>query len=106
MGRAFHAFVPPTTIPDVVVVSSSSSSSDDECEVIGYVKPRHERTPEIIDLSNSENEEPASQTIEINEYVLLKNGLLKNNPFSKYPFGCPDYFYKIPLFLLNYTLEI
>lgn len=80
LGRAFHAFVPPTTIPDVVVVSSSSSSSDDECEVIGYVKPRHERTPEIIDLSNSENEEPASQTIEINDTLPLPIVIDENQP--------------------------
>ncbi|XP_051164766.1 E3 ubiquitin-protein ligase Topors-like isoform X2 [Leptopilina boulardi] len=67
LPRPFHNYAPPITVPDIVLVSSSSSSSDDECEVIGYVKPRHERTPEIIDLSNSETEEPASQTIELND---------------------------------------
>lgn len=31
--------------------------SDNDCEVIGYVKPRHERTPEIIELLSSDPEE-------------------------------------------------
>uniref|UniRef100_V9IG98 RING-type E3 ubiquitin transferase n=1 Tax=Apis cerana TaxID=7461 RepID=V9IG98_APICE len=30
---------------------------DNDCEVIGYVKPRHERTPEIIELLSSDPEE-------------------------------------------------
>lgn len=84
LPRPFHNYAPPITVPDIVLVSSSSSSSDDECEVIGYVKPRHERTPEIIDLSNSETEEPASQTIELNEYVQI---FLKSNiSFNSYEF--------------------
>ncbi|KAJ8688484.1 hypothetical protein QAD02_024279 [Eretmocerus hayati] len=47
----------PYTAPDVLTISSTSSSSENECEVVGYVKPRHERTPEIIMLSSSETEE-------------------------------------------------
>lgn len=38
----------------VYTISSTSSESENECEVVGYVKPRHERTPEIIDLSSSD----------------------------------------------------
>ncbi|XP_076293628.1 uncharacterized protein LOC143215404 [Lasioglossum baleicum] len=45
-------------VPDVLTISSDFSSSDnDDCEVIGYVKPRHERTPEIIELVSSDPEE-------------------------------------------------
>ena len=44
-------------VPDVLTISSDSSTSDYECEVIGYVKPRHERTPEIIELVSSDPEE-------------------------------------------------
>ncbi|XP_053982284.1 E3 ubiquitin-protein ligase Topors-like [Hylaeus anthracinus] len=44
-------------VPDVLTISSDSSMSDNECEVIGYVKPRHERTPEIIELVSSDPEE-------------------------------------------------
>lgn len=43
-------------VPEVLILSSSSSGSDNECEVIGYVKPRHERTPEIIELLSSDPE--------------------------------------------------
>lgn len=42
--------------PELLIVSSSSSGSDDECEIIGYVKPRHERTPEIIELLDSDSD--------------------------------------------------
>ena len=35
---------------------SSESQDDDFVEIIGVVKPRHERTPEIIDLSSEEIE--------------------------------------------------
>ncbi|XP_012228103.1 E3 ubiquitin-protein ligase Topors [Linepithema humile] len=41
--------------PELLILSSSSES-DGECEIIGYVKPRHERTPEIIELLSSESE--------------------------------------------------
>lgn len=36
---------------------SSSSESDDpeDVQIVGYVKPRHERTPEIITLSSPEH---------------------------------------------------
>lgn len=42
--------------PELLILSSSSSDTDDECEIIGYVKPRHERTPEIIELLSSDTE--------------------------------------------------
>ena len=35
---------------------SNESQDDDFVEIIGVVKPRHERTPEIIDLSSEEIE--------------------------------------------------
>ncbi|CAD1478421.1 unnamed protein product [Heterotrigona itama] len=47
----------PYNVPDVLTISSDSSISDNDCEVIGYVKPRHERTPEIIELLSSDPEE-------------------------------------------------
>ncbi|XP_058793439.1 E3 ubiquitin-protein ligase Topors-like [Phymastichus coffea] len=43
-------------VPPVIYTISSSSESENECEFIGYVKPRHERTPEVIDLDSSEDE--------------------------------------------------
>ena len=35
---------------------SNESQDDDFVEIIGVVKPRHERTPEVIDLSSEEIE--------------------------------------------------
>ena len=32
------------------------NQDDDFVEIVGVVKPRHERTPEIIDLSSEETE--------------------------------------------------
>ncbi|XP_015585416.1 E3 ubiquitin-protein ligase Topors [Cephus cinctus] len=51
--RQAFSFEIPTGIPDVLTISSNSSGSSDECEIVGYVKPRHERTPEIIELVSS-----------------------------------------------------
>ncbi|XP_034936241.1 LOW QUALITY PROTEIN: E3 ubiquitin-protein ligase Topors-like [Chelonus insularis] len=51
----------PEDSPCVLTISSSSSESD--CEIIGYVKPRHERTPEIIELLSSDGENEASRAI-------------------------------------------
>ena len=56
VGQTFQLDIP-YTVPDVLTISSDSSTSDYECEVIGYVKPRHERTPEIIELVSSDPEE-------------------------------------------------
>ncbi|KAG7210398.1 hypothetical protein KM043_011930 [Ampulex compressa] len=56
VGQAFQ-LDRPYNVPDILTISSNSSTSDDECEVIGYVKPRHERTPEIIDIISSDPEE-------------------------------------------------
>ena len=39
-----------------IYVITSSSESENECEVIGYVKPRHERTPELIELLSTDGE--------------------------------------------------
>ncbi|XP_012139772.2 uncharacterized protein LOC100876127 isoform X4 [Megachile rotundata] len=55
VGQTFQLEIP-YNAPDVLTISSDSSSSDG-CEVIGYVKPRHERTPEIIELVSSDPEE-------------------------------------------------
>ncbi|XP_012276851.1 E3 ubiquitin-protein ligase Topors isoform X2 [Orussus abietinus] len=53
-----QVFDPPPYAPDYVfTISSNSSLSENECEVVGYVKPRHERTPEIIDLLSSDVEQ-------------------------------------------------
>ncbi|XP_046753836.1 E3 ubiquitin-protein ligase Topors-like [Diprion similis] len=51
-----EAFRETTQTSNIVLTISSSSSgiSDNECEVVGYVKPRHERTPEVIDLLSSD----------------------------------------------------
>lgn len=47
----------PYNVPDILTISSDSSTSDNDCKVIGYVKPRYERTPEIIELLSSDPEE-------------------------------------------------
>ncbi|XP_031776826.1 E3 ubiquitin-protein ligase Topors [Nasonia vitripennis] len=62
VGQVFRVGQPPSSTPDVLTISSTSSSSENECEVIGYVKPRHERTPEIIDLSSSDGENRFAST--------------------------------------------
>lgn len=56
VGQTFQLEIP-YNVPNVLTISSDSSSSDNDCEVIGYVKPRHERTPEIIELLSSDPEE-------------------------------------------------
>lgn len=66
MGQALRLQFP-NAFPDVLTISSTSSSSENECEVIGYVKPRHERTPEIIDLSSSEADDLNASSHSANE---------------------------------------
>ncbi|XP_015119952.1 E3 ubiquitin-protein ligase Topors [Diachasma alloeum] len=44
----------PTVSPTIFTISSNSEESD--CEVVGYIKPRHERTPEIIEIPSSDGE--------------------------------------------------
>nr|XP_034180553.1 E3 ubiquitin-protein ligase Topors-like [Osmia lignaria]XP_034180555.1 E3 ubiquitin-protein ligase Topors-like [Osmia lignaria]XP_034180556.1 E3 ubiquitin-protein ligase Topors-like [Osmia lignaria]XP_034180557.1 E3 ubiquitin-protein ligase Topors-like [Osmia lignaria] len=56
VAQTFQLDIPYNAPPDILTISSDSSASDD-CEVIGYVKPRHERTPEIIELVSSDPEE-------------------------------------------------
>lgn len=56
VGQMFHRVETSNNVPELLIVSSSSSESDGECEIIGYVKPRHERTPEIIELLSSDSE--------------------------------------------------
>ncbi|CAL1686474.1 unnamed protein product [Lasius platythorax] len=56
VGQVFHRVETSYNVPEVLIVSSSSSESDGECEIIGYVKPRHERTPEIIELLSSDSD--------------------------------------------------
>ncbi|XP_008554313.1 E3 ubiquitin-protein ligase Topors [Microplitis demolitor] len=51
----------PGSHPFVLTITSSSSES--ECEIVGYVKPRCERTPEIIELVSSGGEEVVTATI-------------------------------------------
>lgn len=55
-GQMFHRAETSSMVPELLIVSSSSSESDGECEIVGYVKPRHERTPEIIELLSSDSE--------------------------------------------------
>lgn len=55
VAEAFHEQIPSSRMV-LTISSSSSGASDNECEVVGYVKPRHERTPEIIDLLSSDAE--------------------------------------------------
>lgn len=54
------------TYPNVLTVLSSSTE-DDECEVIGYVKSRQERTPQIIELSSSDSEDVIPTNSNTNE---------------------------------------
>ncbi|XP_066583728.1 E3 ubiquitin-protein ligase Topors-like [Prorops nasuta] len=56
IGQAFHLEIP-NIVPEVLTVSSSSSSSENECEIVGYVKPRQDRTPEIIEVVSSDPED-------------------------------------------------
>lgn len=64
-GQIFHRIetynVSTYNVPELLIVSSSSSESDAECEIIGYVKPRHERTPEIIELLSSDSEHVSNE---------------------------------------------
>jgi len=55
-GQMFRRVETSNIVPELLIVSSSSSESDGECEIIGYVKPRHERTPEMIELLSSDSE--------------------------------------------------
>ncbi|CAK9817348.1 E3 ubiquitin-protein ligase Topors [Anthophora quadrimaculata] len=59
VGQAFQSeeIDEPYNAPDVYSISSDSLASDNDCEVIAYIKPRHERTPEIIELVSSDPEE-------------------------------------------------
>ncbi|CAK9833536.1 E3 ubiquitin-protein ligase Topors [Anthophora retusa] len=59
VGQAFQSeeIDEPYNAPDVYTISSDSLASDNDCEVIAYIKPRHERTPEIIELVSSDPEE-------------------------------------------------
>lgn len=54
VGQVFHRVETSYNVPEVLIVSSNSSESDEECEIIGYIKPRHERTPEIIEILSSD----------------------------------------------------
>lgn len=56
VGQIFRRAEISNNVPELLIVSSSSSESDGGCEIIGYVKPRHERTPEIIELLSSDSE--------------------------------------------------
>ncbi|XP_011139582.1 E3 ubiquitin-protein ligase Topors [Harpegnathos saltator] len=56
VGQLLRSLESSYDIPELLVLSSTSSESEGECEIIGYVKPRHERTPEIIELVSSDNE--------------------------------------------------
>lgn len=58
-ARVINSLPSSSNIP--VVVTCDSSSSGDECEVVGYVKPRSERTPEIINLETSDDERYVNQ---------------------------------------------
>ncbi|XP_072748525.1 uncharacterized protein [Anoplolepis gracilipes] len=72
VGQVFHRVEAPYNVPELLIVSSSSSESDGECEIIGYVKPRHERTPEIIELLSSDSD---------SEHVShISNGNTQSNP--------------------------
>lgn len=58
----------PAAPPVIYTISSSSSESENECEVVGYVKPRHERTPEIIDINSDDDLIiPGPSTSEVND---------------------------------------
>ncbi|KAM0737533.1 E3 ubiquitin-protein ligase Topors [Formica fusca] len=71
-STVYHRVETPYNVPELLIVSSSSSESDGECEIIGYVKPRHERTPEIIELLSSDSEHSVSH--------IISNGNTQSNP--------------------------
>jgi hypothetical protein len=43
-------------VAEVEPLQSNEGNDSDGCVVVGYVKPRHERTPEIITLLSSDPE--------------------------------------------------
>ena len=74
----------------LVIPASDSDISDsndkvDDVEVVGVVKPRHERTPEIIDVS-SENEGTKTQqpTKAANEMIEISSDSDENEPKNEY----------------------
>ncbi|KYM94807.1 hypothetical protein ALC62_14402 [Cyphomyrmex costatus] len=52
-GQMFRRVETSNVVPELLIVSSES---DGDCEIVGYVKPRHERTPEIVELLSSDSE--------------------------------------------------
>jgi hypothetical protein len=54
---------------------SNGGNDSDGCVVIGYVKPRHERTPEIITLLSSDPEAGDDVTVSRSLSVLPSLGL-------------------------------
>ncbi|XP_012263365.2 E3 ubiquitin-protein ligase Topors-like isoform X1 [Athalia rosae] len=83
-----QAFQERAMSPRIVLTISSSSSevSDDECEVVGYVKPRHERTPEIIDLLSSD-----ADTTHVTNFVDSEYGDHHSNGLQSAPRQCGNY---------------
>ncbi|XP_014472619.1 PREDICTED: E3 ubiquitin-protein ligase Topors-like isoform X2 [Dinoponera quadriceps] len=59
VGQLLRSLDPSYEVPELLVLSSNSSDTDGDCEIIGYVKPRHERTPEVIELLSSDTEQAA-----------------------------------------------
>lgn len=52
-GAEVSPFVQPSSV--VTVSSGSESDNPEDVQIVGFVKPRHERTPEIITLSSPEH---------------------------------------------------
>jgi hypothetical protein len=49
-------FTRSSEVAEVEPLQSNGVNDSDDCVVVGYVKPRHERTPEIITLLSSDPE--------------------------------------------------
>ncbi|XP_023706186.1 E3 ubiquitin-protein ligase Topors isoform X3 [Cryptotermes secundus] len=54
-------------VAEVEPLQSNDGNDSDGCVVVGYVKPRHERTPEIITLLSSEPEAEEDDVIEMSQ---------------------------------------
>ncbi|KDR19617.1 E3 ubiquitin-protein ligase Topors-like [Zootermopsis nevadensis] len=60
--------------------SNEGYNSSDDCVIVGYVKPRHERTPEVITLLSSDPEVTKPGKL---QRLLQKIYFLRNQDHSK-----------------------
>jgi len=69
----------PITPSRALVSNEDDSDSEDEVLIVGSVKPRHLRTPEIIDLSDSDSEDRKTSKEEANGETTPDSGWEEEN---------------------------